>query len=102
MSIDQTSIQPILARGLAIVLPFAFVAAVVVGATTSLLPQAAYATDYAWCTQREGAVQCDFTTRAQCMQTASGTGYQCIENLRLITRFSPRDDNRKPFPRRPN
>lgn len=85
LTIDATSIQRTLAHVRSIALPFVFVATAGVGGIASLLPQPTHAADYAWCTRREGAVQCDFTTRAQCMQTASGTAEECIENPSLIS-----------------
>ena len=90
-SIDAPSMQRMLARVRAIALPLVFATAAGAGGITTLLPQPTHAADYAWCTQREGAVQCDFTTRAQCMQTASGTAYECIENPRLVARSLPQN-----------
>ena len=88
--VDAPSIQRPPARVRAIVLPFVFAAAAG-GGIIALLPQPTHAADYAWCTEREGAIQCDFTTRAQCMQTASGTAYECIENPRLVARSQPQN-----------
>lgn len=85
--IDSPSVQRTLARLRVVALPFVFAGAGVVGFTA--LPQPTRATDYPWCTQREGAVQCDFTTREQCMQTVSGTAYECVGNPRLIARSLP-------------
>jgi hypothetical protein len=56
LTIEATSIQRTLAHVRAIALPFIFVATAGVGGIVSLLLQPTPATDYAWCTQREGAV----------------------------------------------
>jgi hypothetical protein len=84
--INAPSIRRTLARIRA--LPFV-VAAASLGGIISFFPQPTLAADYAWCIQRELAVQCDFTSRAQCMETASGTTSECIENPRLIARSLP-------------
>ncbi len=99
-SMDTTSIQRTLARVRAIALPLAFVAAAGVGGITSLLPQPIHAADYAWCTRYDGAIQCDFTTREQCMQTASGHAYECVENPSLIARSPWQNAYGKPNHRR--
>jgi len=87
---DRASTERTLARIRTIALPFVFAAAAGVGGITSL-PQPIHAEDYAWCTLREYAVQCDFTTRAQCMQTLSGSSGECVENPRLIARSPSRN-----------
>jgi len=83
-TVAATSIRRTLTRIRAIALLFVIAAAANIGGISSILPQPAYGSEYAWCTQREGAVQCDFVTREQCLQTASGTADECIENPRLI------------------
>ena len=90
LTIDMTSIQTNACAVRAITLPFVIVAAAGVGGITSPLPQPT-TPHCAWCIQSEGAVQCDFTTRAQCMQTTSGTAYECIENPRLVARSLPQN-----------
>jgi Protein of unknown function (DUF3551) len=90
LTIDTTSIQTNACAVRAITLPFVIVAAAGVGGITSPLPQPT-TPHCAWCIQSEGAVQCDFTTRAQCMQTASGTDSECIANPHLIVRSPSRN-----------
>ncbi|MCS3474176.1 DUF3551 domain-containing protein [Bradyrhizobium elkanii] len=83
-TVATNSIRRTLTRVRVIALPFVIAAAANVGGISPMIPQPAYGSEYAWCTQKEGAVQCDFVTREQCQQTASGAGYECIENPRLI------------------
>jgi hypothetical protein len=87
-TVDTASIKRALTR---IAVPFVIVAAAGIGGIASIRPQPAYASEYAWCTQREGAVQCDFDTREQCLQTASGTAYECIANPRLMAQAPSHD-----------
>ncbi|MEH2594986.1 hypothetical protein V1278_001899 [Bradyrhizobium sp. AZCC 1577] len=88
-------IKRTLTRVRAIAMPFVITAAANIGGISSIIPPPAYGSEYAWCTQREGAVQCDFATREQCLQTASGTAFECIENPRLIAQAPSHDAHGK-------
>jgi hypothetical protein len=59
-------------------------AAAIVAASTGLDVGAAQAQNYAYCLlSGPGPGDCSYSTRAQCMASASGTGYYCQRNYAL-------------------
>lgn len=59
-------------------------AAAVVAAASSLDIGAAQAQQYPWCLMTgPGPGDCSYSTRRQCMASASGTGYECQRNYAL-------------------
>lgn len=91
-----TSIKRTLKHLRTIALPLVVTAAANLGGFSPIIPQPAYGAEYTWCTEREGAVQCDFATREQCLRTASGTAYQCIENPSPVARAPSHAADKKP------
>ena len=54
------------------------------GAASLLAASSSQAQEYPWCAQygsRDGGSNCGFTTWRQCMDTVSGVGGYCRENL---------------------
>ncbi|MEW6643752.1 MAG: DUF3551 domain-containing protein [Pseudomonadota bacterium] len=77
--IEATSAQRWLVRVRTIALPL--VVAIAWG--VAFLVSAARAQDYGWCIAYDSEIQCDYTTRQQCMAAGSGIGATCMQNPRL-------------------
>ena len=80
----------------AVILPL--IAAALFGENLGVLAQSA--NSYPWCAiyykEGGGTPRCYFDTREQCMETISGIGGLCVQNLQ----YSPREQPRPSRPKR--